>query len=138
MPGVGPGQRYAYRVHGPWAPQEGHRFNPSKLLLDPYAKAIDGAIDFGAASTLPYVPDGDDADLELDATDDAAAIPKCVVIDESFDWQDDDDVRPRIPWHETVIYEVHVEGLHDPPPGRPRRPARHVRRASRRTTRSST
>jgi isoamylase len=111
VPGVGPGQRYAYRVHGPWAPQEGHRFNPSKLLLDPYAKAIEGAIDFGAASTLPYVPGGEDADLELDATDDAAAIPKCIVVDERFDWQDDEAVRPRIPWHEAVIYEVHTKGV---------------------------
>ncbi|HEX7311209.1 MAG TPA: glycogen debranching protein GlgX [Gaiellaceae bacterium] len=111
VPGIGPGQRYAFRVHGPWAPREGHRFNPSKLLLDPYAKAIDGAIDFGAASTLPYVPGGEDADLELDATDDAAAIPKCIVVDERFDWQDDDAVRPRIPWHEAVIYEVHTKGF---------------------------
>jgi glycogen operon protein len=111
VPGVGPGQRYAYRVHGPWAPQKGHRFNPSKLLLDPYAKAIEGAIDFGAASTLPYVPGGEDADLELDATDDAAAVPKCIVVDERFDWQDDDAVRPRIPWHEAVIYEVHTRGF---------------------------
>ncbi len=111
VPGVGPGQRYAYRVHGPWAPQEGHRFNPSKLLLDPYAKAIEGAIDFGAANTLPYVPGGEDADLEIDATDDAAAIPKCIVVDERFDWQDDDAVRPRIPWHEAVIYEVHTKGF---------------------------
>jgi len=109
--GIGPGQRYAYRVHGPWAPQEGHRFNASKLLLDPYAKAIAGAIDFDATSTLPYVPGGEDADLELDATDDAAAIPKCVVVDESFDWEDDDEVRPRIPWHEAVIYEVHTKGF---------------------------
>ena len=109
--GIGPGQRYAYRVHGPWAPQEGHRFNPSKLLLDPYAKAIAGAIDFDATSTLPYVPGGEDADLELDATDDAAAIPKCVVVDASFDWEDDDEVRPRIPWHEAVIYEVHTKGF---------------------------
>ena len=111
VPGVGPGQRYAYRVHGPWAPQEGHRFNPSKLLLDPYAKAIEGAIDFGAANTLPYVAGGEDADLEIDATDDAAAIPKCIVVDERFDWQDDDAVRPRIPWHEAVIYEVHTKGF---------------------------
>jgi isoamylase len=111
VPGVGPGQRYAYRVHGPWAPREGHRFNPNKLLLDPYAKAIEGGIDFGAASTLPYIPGGEDADLDLDATDDAAAIPKCIVVDERFDWQDDDAVRPRIPWHEAVIYEVHTKGF---------------------------
>ena len=109
--GVGPGRRYAYRVHGRWAPEKGHRFNPSKLLLDPYAKAIEGAIDFGAASTLPYLPGGEDADLELDPADDAAAIPKCVVVNEAFDWEDDDEVRPRIPWHEAVIYEVHTKGF---------------------------
>jgi isoamylase len=111
LPGVAPGQCYAYRVHGRWAPAAGHRFNPHKLLLDPYAKAITGPIDFDAASTLPYLRGGDDADLELDPTDDAAAMPKCVVTDESFDWEDDDVVRPRIPWHETVIYEVHVKGF---------------------------
>jgi isoamylase len=111
VPGVGPGQRYGYRVHGPWAPEHGHRFNPHKLLLDPYAKAIDGPVDWNAANVLPYVPGGQDADLELDAEDDAAAMPKCVVIDESFDWEDDDILRPRIPWHETVIYEAHVKGF---------------------------
>jgi isoamylase len=109
--GVGPGQRYAYRVHGGWVPTDGHRFNPNKLLLDPYAKAIEGPIDFGAASTLPYIPNGDEADLRLDETDDAAAIPKCLVVDESFDWEDDDEVRPRTPWHEAVIYEVHTKGF---------------------------
>ena len=76
------------------------------------------------------MPGGDDADLELD--DDAttrAAIPKCVVIDPSFDWEDDDVVRPRIPWHETVIYEVHVKGFTKLRSRRARRSARHVRRA---------
>jgi len=111
LPGVGPGQCYAYRVHGEWRPTDGHRFNPSKLLLDPYAKAIAGPIDYGAANTLPYVPGGDDADLALDDVDDAAAMPKCVVIDASFDWEHDDVVRPRTPWHEAVIYEVHVKGF---------------------------
>jgi isoamylase len=111
VPGVGPGQRYAYRVHGDWAPQDGQRFNTAKLLLDPYAKAIDGTIDYDGPSTLPYVPNGDDADLELDTADDAVAMPKCVVVDESFDWEGDDQSRPRTPWHETVIYEVHVKGF---------------------------
>src|SRR5438552_6005031 len=73
--GIGPGQRYAYRVHGPWAPERGHRFNPAKLLIDPYAKAIEGPIEYGAASTLPYVPDGTGADLDRCEQDDAAAIP---------------------------------------------------------------
>src|SRR3954468_6385007 len=83
VPGLGPGTRYGYRVHGPYEPERGLRFNQAKLLLDPYAKAIDGAVDWGAASTLPYVPDGsDDADLTPDAADSAPAVPKCVVVDE--------------------------------------------------------
>src|SRR6184192_2004850 len=87
LPGVGPGQRYGFRVYGPYTPPKGHRFNPAKLLIDPYAKAIEGSIDWDAANTLPYVPTGSqDADLELDDEDDADAIPKCVVIDPSFDW----------------------------------------------------
>jgi isoamylase len=114
VPGVGPGQCYGYRVYGPWAPEQGHRFNPNKLLLDPYAKAITGPIDWDAANTLPYPvgdADADDADLRMDEEDDARAMPKCVVIDESFDWEDDELLRPRIPWNETVIYEVHPKGF---------------------------
>jgi isoamylase len=110
VPGVGPGQRYGFRVHGPYAPETGARFNPKKLLIDPYAKAIEGPIDYKRANTLPYVPDGgDDADLRLDETDDAAAIPKSVVIDPSFDWEGDR--LPRTPWHDTLIYEAHVKGF---------------------------
>src|SRR5579871_3918131 len=109
LPGVGPGQRYAYRVYGPYEPERGLRFNPAKLLIDPYAKAIEGPIDYGAASVLPYVPDGEDADLALDRRDDAVAIPKSVVIDESFDWENDAPLRR--PWTETVIYEAHVKGF---------------------------
>src|SRR3712207_4497365 len=85
LPGVGPGQRYGYRVHGPYAPHEGHRFNPHKLLIDPYAKAIEGAVDWEAANVLPYTPleaPSDDADLEPDDEDSAPAIPKSIVIDE--------------------------------------------------------
>ncbi len=111
LPGIGPGQRYGFRVHGDYAPEKGHRFNASKLLIDPYAKAIEGPIAYDRANTLPYRPDGsDDADLHHDDTDDADAIPKSVVVDESFDWEDDDWRRPRIPWHDTVIYEGHVKG----------------------------
>jgi len=118
LPGVGPGQRYGYRVHGPYDPRSGRRFNASKLLIDPYSKAIDGAVDWDAANVLPYVPGPDpDADLQLDSTDSAPAIPKSIVIDPSFDWQDDDHVRPRTPWHETVIYEVHVKGFTKCRPG---------------------
>ncbi len=112
VPGVGPGQCYGYRVHGPWAPDQGHRFNPNKLLLDPYAKAITGGVDWEAGNTLPYPPSGgDDVDLQRDEEDDARAMPKCVVIDESFDWEDDHLLRPHIPWNETVIYEVHPKGF---------------------------
>jgi isoamylase len=109
LPDVGPGQRYGYRVHGPWDPAHGHRFNPAKLLIDPYALAIEGGIDEAAASTLPYVPGGDDADLELDDEDDAAAIPKSIVVDRSFDWEGVE--RPRTRLAESVIYEVHVKGF---------------------------
>jgi glycogen operon protein len=112
LPGVGPGQRYGYRVHGPYDPASGRRFNPAKLLIDPYAKAIEGAVDWDAANTLPYVPDGsEDADLRPDDSDSAAAIPKSIVIDPSFDWEDDDWIRPRTAWNETVIYEIHVKGF---------------------------
>jgi isoamylase len=113
LPGVGPGQRYGYRAHGPYDPERGLRFNPFKLLIDPYAKAIEGPIDFGAANVLPYVPDPegtrDDIDLEFDDEDDAAAVPKCVVVDSRFDWEGDR--RPQRPWSETVIYETHVKGF---------------------------
>jgi len=106
LPGVGPGQRYGYRVHGPWAPDRGHRFNPHKLLIDPYAKAIEGPVLWDRGRTLAYA-DGDD--LVIDTSDDAAAIPKSVVIDESFDWEDDRLVCR--PWNESVIYELHVKGF---------------------------
>jgi glycogen operon protein len=110
VPELGPGQRYGYRVHGPYAPEQGLRFNPAKLLIDPYAKAIDGAVDWGAANTLPYVPDGtDDADLHADDSDDAAAIPASVVVDPDFDWEGDR-LRGRS-WSNTVIYETHVKGF---------------------------
>jgi glycogen operon protein len=111
LPDIGPGQRYGYRVYGPWDPAQGHRFNPAKLLVDPYAKAIDGTVDEAAASTLPYVadPDDPDADLKIDDTDDAAAIPKSVVVDERFDWEDVQ--PPRTPLSRTVFYETHVKGF---------------------------
>jgi isoamylase len=111
VPGVGPGQRYGFRVHGPYAPLEGHRFNPAKLLLDPYAKAIEGVVDWAHdANVLPYVPDGtDDADLEPDDEDDALAMPKSVVIDDAFLWEGDR--PPRVPFADTIIYETHVKGF---------------------------
>jgi len=111
LPGVGPGQRYGYRVHGPYRPEEGLRFNDVKLLIDPYAKAIEGTVRYGEeASVLPYVPTGEeDADLEPDDEDSASAMPKSVVIDPDFWWEDD--APPRVPLAESVIYETHVRGF---------------------------
>jgi len=111
LPDIGPGQRYGFRVHGRYAPLDGNRFNAAKLLLDPYAKAIDGVVDWEHdANVLPYVPNGeDDADLEPDDEDDAAAVPKSVVIDDAFFWEGDR--PPRIPFADTVIYETHVKGF---------------------------
>jgi isoamylase len=115
---VGPGQRYGYRVHGAYEPQQGLRFNPAKLLIDPYAKAIDGNVDWRAANTLPYAPDGsDDADLRIDETDDATAIPKSVVVDPNFDWGQDRVIGRR--YSSTVIYETHVKGFTMSHPGVP-------------------
>jgi glycogen operon protein len=116
LPGVGPGQRYGYRVHGAYDPMRGHRFNPAKLLIDPYAKSIEDAVRWELGNVLPYVPTGaGDADLELDDEDDSDAIPKSVVVNPSFDWEGDR--RPETPWHETVIYEVHVKGFTQRMPG---------------------
>ncbi len=109
LPDVAPGQRYAFRVYGAYEPSAGHRFNPSKLLIDPYAKAVEGPVRWEAANVLPYVPDGPDADLYPDDDDDADAIPKCVVVDPSFDWEGDERLDTR--WHEVVIYEMHVKGF---------------------------
>jgi isoamylase len=111
LPECRPGQRYGFRVHGPYAPEEGKRFNPDKLLIDPYAKAIEGVVDWAHdANVLPYVPTGsDDADLELDDEDDALAMPKSVVISDDFDWEGDR--PPRIPFVDTIIYETHVKGF---------------------------
>jgi glycogen operon protein len=111
LPGVGPGTRYGYRVHGPYDPEKGPRFNASKLLIDPYAKAINGGVDWDAANVLPYVPGSGaaDADLTIDESDSAPAIPRSVVIDPAFDWEGD--VHLNIPWQETVIYEAHVKGF---------------------------
>ncbi len=109
LTGIGPGQRYGYRVRGPWAPEQGHRFNPNKLLIDPYAKAIEGDVQWELGRVLPYVPEEEDADLYMDDEDDALAIPKSVVVDDRFDWEGDDLLRT--PWNESVIYEVHVKGF---------------------------
>jgi glycogen operon protein len=106
LPGVGPGQRYGYRVHGPWDPRAGRRCNPAKLLLDPYAHAVEGVVRWDPA-VYPYPLGGDD--LARDDRDSAPFVPKAVVVDRAFDWGDD---RPLVrPWNETVIYETHVRGF---------------------------
>jgi glycogen operon protein len=104
--GVGPGQRYGFRVHGPWDPARGYRCNPAKLLLDPYARAITGQIDWNPA-LFPYPLGGDD--LQRDDADSAPYMPKSVVVDERFDWEGDQPLRRKL--HETVIYEVHLKGF---------------------------
>ncbi|MCL6750199.1 glycogen debranching protein GlgX [Nostoc sp. CCCryo 231-06] len=108
LPGVGTGQRYGFRVHGPWAPELGHRFNPNKLLIDPYAKAIDGEISDSPAN-FGYSLDAPEQDLAFSDLDNAEIMPKCIVVDQSFDWGDDKLLS--IPWHETIIYETHVRGF---------------------------
>jgi glycogen operon protein len=106
LPNVRPGQLYGYRVHGPYDPLNGTRCNPAKLVLDPYAKAIAGDIKWNE-KIFPYQL-GDD-DLVKDESDSGPYMPKSVVIDPWFNWEDDR--RLRTPWHETVIYEVHVKGF---------------------------
>ena len=108
LPEVRPGQRYGYRVQGPYDPAAGHRFNPAKLLLDPYARAIAGAIRW-SDELFGYAIGHPDADLIRDDRDSAPFLPKCVVIDPAFSWGND--TPPRIPWHQTVIYELHVKGF---------------------------
>jgi glycogen operon protein len=108
VPGVKPGQRYGFRVHGDYAPKRGHRFNPAKLLIDPYAKAIAGDVSYGA-EIFGYRWSDSKKDLSFCNINDAAHVPKAVVVDESFDWEGDRQLQ--IPWHETVIYEVHVKGF---------------------------
>jgi len=108
IPGISPGQRYGFRVDGPKAPEAGHRFNPNKLLIDPYAKAIDGEIEFGQ-EIFGYCWGNEEEDLSYSELDSAHLVPKGVVIDESFDWQDDKLLQTA--WHKTVIYEAHVRGL---------------------------
>jgi len=105
LPGVGPGQRYGYRVHGPWDPGAGLRCNPNKLLLDPYAKAIDGEVDWDQAC---YGYDFGDENSRND-TDSAPHVPRSVVHDPRFDWGDD--APPDVPLNHSVIYEVHVKGF---------------------------
>src|ERR671939_2084197 len=108
LPDVRPGQLYGYRVHGPYKPEEGHRFNPANLLLDPYAKAISGTIRWSNA-LFAYKVGSPLEDLEMNTENSAGGMPKSVVIDPAFTWGDDR--PPRTPWNRTVIYECHVRGM---------------------------
>lgn len=108
LKGAGPGQRYGYRVHGPYDPATGHRFNPHKVLIDPYAKAV-GRLTSWRDEMFGYRIGDEREDLSFDERDNAHCAPLGVVIDESFDWQDDR--RPHIPFHQTVLYELHVKGF---------------------------
>jgi glycogen operon protein len=106
LPGIEPGQRYGFRVHGPWNPDKGHRCNPAKLLLDPYAKAIEGQVAWDEAA-FPY--DFKQGPEVINETDSQRCVPRCVVHQPYFDWSGDR--RLHLPWHETVIYETHIKGF---------------------------
>lgn len=108
IPGVGPGQIYGYRVYGPYEPSKGHRFNPAKLLLDPYAKAMTGKLEWSDAD-FGYTVGSPEEDLSRDDRDNSAEMLKCAVIDPAFDWEGD--AHPRTEWHQTLIYELHVKGF---------------------------
>jgi len=114
--GLKPGQLYGYRVEGPYEPENGHRFNPNKLLLDPYAKAISGTIEWDD-SLYGYEIGNENEDLSFSETDSAPFLPKSVVVDPDFDWEDD--CSPSLAYHNTVIYEAHVKGLTKLHPGVP-------------------
>jgi len=108
LPEIRPGQMYGYRVHGPYEPEAGHRFNQSKLLIDPYSKALTGTVKRSEA--MFAYPIGDpEADLVRDDRDNAASVPKSVVIEQAFTWGEDQLLRT--PWDKTIIYEVHVKGF---------------------------
>jgi isoamylase len=113
LPGVEPGQHYGYRVHGPYDPEKGLRCNPNKLLLDPYAKAIDGTIEWDESLYGYHFGDPDSRNDD----DSAAQLPKCVVINPFFDWGVDR--PPRRPYAETVVYETHVKGMTETHPDLP-------------------
>jgi isoamylase len=108
LPDLRPGQFYGYRVYGAYDPANGDRFNPAKLLIDPYAKAISGPVTWTPA-ILGYKADSPRADLDPDKTNNAGSVPKSVVIDPAFTWEDDSPLH--IPWHRTILYECHVKGM---------------------------
>jgi glycogen operon protein len=106
LPDIKPGQLYGYRVYGPWNPKEGHRCNPNKLLIGPYAKVIDGHVEWNEA-VFPYV--FEQGPETMSETDSAAFMPKCVVHDAHFDWEGDEPIKMSL--HQTIVYEMHVKGF---------------------------
>lgn len=110
VPGLEPGQVYGYRVYGPYKPQEGHRFNPNKLLIDPYGKKLVGKLIWHKA-IFGYDIDSPDKDLSFSELDSAPYVPKSVVIGNTFDWGNDDEIRPHHKMEESVIYETHLRGF---------------------------
>jgi glycogen operon protein len=116
LPDVQPGQLYGYRVHGPYEPAKGHRFNPNKVLLDPYAKAIGRDLQWDD-SLFGYKLGDPNADLSFDDRDSAAYAPLGLVLETAYTWGDDQ--PPRTPWHKTLIYELHVKGFTKRMPGVP-------------------
>ncbi|WP_375451880.1 glycogen debranching protein GlgX [uncultured Devosia sp.] len=109
LPGVGPGTLYGYRVHGAYEPEQGHRFNPHKLLIDPYARELVGDVDWSPAH-FGYITDSEDKDLSFDERDSAQMTPKGRVIDpKAHDWSGDH--KPNIDWAKTIFYETHVKGF---------------------------
>ncbi|MGZ4627620.1 glycogen debranching protein GlgX [Oryzihumus sp.] len=118
VPGIGPGQRYAVRAHGPWRPAEGLRHNPDKLLVDPYARALDGQVTWRPEVFGHVVDEHLHGEPDVrDTRDSAAYVPKGVVVDDTFDWGDD--APPLVPWSRTVLYETHVRNLTRRHPGVP-------------------
>ena len=107
--GIGPGAFYGFRVHGPYDPEAGHRFNPNKLLLDPYARAHAGSLIWDHA-VFGYTIGAEGDDLSFDERDSAPFVPKSVVIDPNFDWRGEI-VRRSIPWDHTIVYEIHPKGF---------------------------
>jgi len=108
LPDARPGHLYGYRVHGPYEPANGHRFNPNKLLLDPYAKAISHTVEWDDL-LLGYLVGDEEHDGSFDERDSAPVMPKSVVINPAFEWGDDR--PPKVPWNRTIIYEAHVRGM---------------------------
>src|SRR5690606_3087332 len=108
LPDINPGQLYGYRVHGRYDPADGHRFNPNKLLIDPYAKAIAGTLQWDD-TLFGYEIGHPDGDLSYSEKDSASYIPKSVVVDNTFDWEGD--TSPHVPMHRSIIYETHVKGF---------------------------